>query len=118
MPAPRRKPKAHHVAPYALAMRRLNALWLGHLPLEVAFWNWAVIGGLAVNISTSLGFLVLIMQGQPIAALVVGYVLSVPYNIVAAVGVWRSAGRFSGPRHWADLARLVTTFGMVILSVT
>ncbi|MGK7870920.1 hypothetical protein [Falsiroseomonas sp. E2-1-a20] len=99
-------------------MRRLHALWLGNLPLEVAFWKWAVIGGLAVNITTSVLFLVLIMQSQPLAAVFVGYALSVPYNIVAAVGVWRSAGRFSGPRHWADLARLVTTLAMVTLSVT
>jgi len=99
-------------------MTQLSALWLGNLPLEVAFWKWAVIGGLGVNMSTSLAFLVLIMQGQPLAAFVVGYVLSVPYNIVATVGVWRSADRFSGPRHWADLARIVTTVGMVILSIT
>ncbi|NKC34379.1 hypothetical protein [Falsiroseomonas selenitidurans] len=99
-------------------MRRLGALWRGDLPLEVAFWRWAVVGGLVVNLSTSVLFLVLIMQGQPLAALVVGYALSVPYNILATVGVWRSAGRFSGPRHWADVARLVTTIGMVILSAT
>lgn len=99
-------------------MRQLRALWLGDLPLEVAFWKWAVIGGLVVNLSSSVLFLVLIMQGQPLAAVVVGYVLSVPYNVLATVGVWRSAGRFSGPRHWADAARLVTTIGMVILSVT
>ncbi len=99
-------------------MRRLRALWRGDLPLEDAFWKWAVIGGLAVNLSTSVLFLVLIMQGQPLAALVVGYAFSVPYNILAAVGVWRSAGRFSGPRHWADAARIVTTIGMVILSAT
>jgi hypothetical protein len=99
-------------------MTRLSALWLGNLPLEVAFWTWAVIGGMAVNIITSLLFLVLVIQGQPLAAFVVGYLLSVPYNIVATVGVWRSASQYSGPRHWADLARLVTTVGMVILSVT
>jgi hypothetical protein len=99
-------------------MTRLGALWRGDLPLETTFWTWAVIGGLAVNITTSLLFLVLIMQEQPFAAIVAGYVLSVPYNVVATVGVWRSASRYSGPRHWADLARLVTTVGMVVLSVT
>jgi len=99
-------------------MRRLSALWLGHLPLEVAFWKWAVFGGLAVNISTSVLFLVLVMQGQPLAAVVVGYALSVPYNIFVTVAVWRSADRFSGPRHWAVLARLVTTLSLAILSVT
>lgn len=111
---------ANHVLSFGLplSMRQISALWLGNLPLEVAFWKWAVIGGILVNLLTSLVFLVLIMQGQPLAAIVVGYVLSVPYNVVVTVGVWRSAGRYSGPRHWADLARLVTTVGMGILSVT
>ena len=119
-PEPLRNRKHEDVFPFGHAplMRRLSTLWRGHLPLEVAFWTWAVIGGLAVNMLTSALFFVLIMQGQPLAAVVIGYVLSVPYNIVAMVGVWRSAGRYSGPDHWANLARLVTTAGMVMLSVT
>jgi hypothetical protein len=41
-----------------------------------------------------------------------------PYNIVVMVGVWRSFGRYQGERRWADLARIVTVAGMVLLSVT
>jgi hypothetical protein len=63
-------------------------------------------------------FLVLALNGWPVAAFATAYVLSVPYNILATVGVWRSAGRYRGERHWADLARLVTVAGMVVLSVT
>jgi hypothetical protein len=99
-------------------MKRLQRLWRGELPLADAFWNWAVIGGLIVNGSTSVAFLVLVMNGYPIAALIVGYVLSVPYNVVAAVGVWRSADRYTGEKRWADLARVVTVVGMTVLSVT
>jgi hypothetical protein len=58
------------------------------------------------------------MGDRIVAALFVGYVLSVPYNVVAAVGVWRSAGRYEGERRWADLARIVTVAGMILLSVT
>lgn len=93
-------------------------LWRGELPLPVAFWSWAVAGGLAVNVTTSLAFLILIARDQPIAALIAGYVLSVPYNIVAAVGVWRAAGHYAGPQHWAQAARMVTLVGMGVLSVT
>jgi hypothetical protein len=99
-------------------MTRLGNLWRGNLPLDIAFWNWAVIGGLVVNLTTSLLFLLLIMAEYPIVALVVGYGFSVPYNILAVVAVWRAAGRYDGPRHWADLARLVTVAGMVLLSIT
>ena len=99
-------------------MTRLSRLWRGELPLPEAFWNWAVLGGLAVNGITSILFLALIVGDYPVTAIVVGYVFSVPYNIIVAVGVWRSAGRYRGERRWADLARVVTVIGMALLSIT
>jgi hypothetical protein len=99
-------------------MDKLRALWMGDLPLADAFWMWAVIGGLLVNISTSLLFLMLIMLDQPWLALIVGYVFSVPYNVLVTVGVWRSAERHDGPRLHADLARWATVILMIVLSVT
>jgi hypothetical protein len=71
-----------------------------------------------VNVTTSIGFLVLLTQDQAIAALVVGYALSVPYNIVAGVGVWRSAARYTGPPHWARAARVAALVGLTALSLT
>ncbi len=99
-------------------MTRLRALWSGDLPLEEAFWTYAVGVGLAVNLTTSLLFLVLISWDRPIAALFVGYALSVPYNVVALVGVWRSAARYEGERIHADLARIVSLIGMVLPILT
>jgi len=93
-------------------------LWRGETPLDVAFWNWAVIGGLLVNISTSIGFFILFLDRQTVPAYLVGYGLSLPYNLLAVVGVWRSAARYSGPPHLATLARWITTLGMMVLSVT
>lgn len=71
-----------------------------------------------MNLSTSALFLVLIMHRQPIAALIVGYVLSVPYNVAVTVGVWRSAARHPGSRRWADFTRFATAIGMTVLSLT
>jgi hypothetical protein len=99
-------------------MSRLRALWSGDLPLGEAFWTYAVGVGLAVNLITSLLFLVLISWDRPLAALFVGYALSVPYNVVALVGVWRSAARYEGARIHADLARIISLVGMVLLSLT
>ena len=99
-------------------MNGLRRLWRGELALADAFWSWAVLGGLAINLATSAALLVLIMQDRPILAFIAGYAPSVPYNVVVAVGVWRSAARYSGERRWADLARVVTISGMVLLSVT
>ena len=99
-------------------MTRLGRLWRGELTLDEAFWTWAVLGGLVVNIASSALFVVLIMQEQQIAAFVVGYLFSVPYNILVAVGVWRSADKHDGDRRWAEIARIVTAAGAILLSVT
>jgi hypothetical protein len=99
-------------------MRKLRALWAGELPLSEAFWTFAVAIGLTVNVVSSLLFLALITADRPLAALFVGYVCSVPYNVVAVVGVWRSAARHEGERTHAELARLVTLVGMILLSLT
>jgi hypothetical protein len=99
-------------------MKHLFRLLQGELTLENAFWNWAVCGGLIINLVSSGLFLFLIMADRPILALIVGYAISVPYNVIVTVGVWRSAERYDGERRWADLARMVSLIGMVLLSVT
>ena len=68
-------------------MAKLRSLWLGELPLGEAFWTVAIGIGLVVNLTTSVLFLALITNDRPWAALFVGYALSVPYNILAGVGV-------------------------------
>ena len=98
-------------------MSGLTRLWRGEVPLGEAFWTWAVLGGTAVNLLTSLAFLVLMSADRPLAAFAAGYGLAVPYNIVAAVGVWRAADRYEGDRNKAELARIVALVGMVVLSV-
>jgi hypothetical protein len=97
---------------------RLRALWAGEVPLGEAFWVYAVSIGLTLNVITSLLFLALVAADRPLAALFAGYVCAVPYNVVTAVGVWRSAARHQGNRLHAELARLITLVAMVLLSVT
>lgn len=99
-------------------MKSVKRLWRGELALADAFWNWAVFGGLVVNLTSSAAFLFLIMADRPVAAAIMGYAFSLPYNIAVVVGVWRSAARYDGERRWADWARIVTVAGMVLLSVT
>ena len=99
-------------------MTSLCRLWRGELPLPNAFWYWAFLGGLIINVASSVLFLFLIMADRPISAFLAGYALSIPYNVIASVGVWRSAKQYSGELRWADLARVVTILGMILLSVT
>lgn len=99
-------------------MNTICRLWRGDLALEEAFWKWAVAGGLTVNIASSATFLLLMTAGQIVPAILIGYGLSLPYNLIASVGVWRSADRHEGDRRWAELARAITVTGMILLSIT
>ena len=85
--------------------------------MPIAFWRWAVAGGLVVNLSTSVLFLVLVMQGQALAGFLVSHALALPYNILAGVGVWRSAARHPGSRGWADAARAGAAIWLSALSL-
>ncbi|WP_424931911.1 hypothetical protein [Amaricoccus macauensis] len=102
----------------ACVMKKLRSLWLGELSLGEAFWTWAITVGLLVNVTSSVLFLALIAADRPWAALVVGYAPSVPYNVLATVGVWRSAARYDGDTGHAELARIITLLLMLVLSVT
>jgi hypothetical protein len=88
------------------------------VPLRIAFWCWAVAGGLVVNLSTMILLLVLVMQGQALAGFLVSHALALPDNILAGVGVWRSAARYPGSRHWADAARAAAAIWLTVLSLT
>jgi len=99
-------------------MSRLGTLWRGEYALADAFWTWAVTLGLLVNVVTSVLFLILITQDLVWAALLIGYGVSLPYNTVAVVGVWRAAACYDGPAIHADLARGATVALMAALSLT
>ena len=99
-------------------MKQIWDVWHGELDLERVFWLWAVFGGIVINVASSLGFLALILNDYLPAAIVVGYGLSLPYNMLVTVGVWRSANRYAGERQWADLAKVTTALAMLVLSIT
>ncbi len=99
-------------------MTKLRALWAGDVPLGEAFWTYAIGIGLLVNLITSGLFLALITFDRPWSALLVGYALPVPYNVLALVGVWRAAARYRGAAGRADLARIMTVLAMLLFTVT
>ena len=96
----------------------LGRLWRGEFPLPDAFWTWAVTIGFIINGSTSIACYALLIADEPVWALVIGYLPSVPYNIVAAVGVIRSARRSDADPALARFARVVIVPVMILLSVT
>ena len=99
-------------------MKQIGRLWAGDVPLAEAFWQYAILYGLLVNLVTSLLFLALVINEANVLLLVLAYGVPVPYNFVVAVAVWRSAGRYPGPKEHVNMARLVTVIWMVVLTAT
>jgi hypothetical protein len=85
---------------------RMKALWRGELPLETAFWHYAIYYGLIINLVATTVSIVLLLIDASIALVVAVHLVPLPYSVVAAVGVWRSAHRYGGSRKFADFARI------------
>ncbi len=83
----------------------MNALWRGELPVAMAFWRYLVIYGLPINLAASLAMLLAFAASVPAGFAVLLHLLPLPYNTLAAVGVWRSADRQAGARN-AELWKL------------
>jgi hypothetical protein len=83
----------------------MKALWKGQLPLGQAFWEYAVIYAALVNLFATMATFAVVAADLPGALAVGAFLLPIPYIVVAVVGVWRSAANYTGPQHWAKLAR-------------
>lgn len=99
-------------------MNQIIILWRGEMNLQIAFWNWAVFGGVIINVVSSALFLLLVLNDLLIAAIIVGYGFSLPYNFLVCVGVWRSADRYTGDQRLAEIAKVITVIGMILFSIT
>ena len=93
-------------------------LWRGEMPLHTAFWEYAIVYGIAVNILSSGGALITHTMGAPFAITAILFLLHFPYFCLVTVAVWRSASQYPGRQVWADLARTGVTIwalGMVFI---
>lgn len=88
------------------AMDVLKSLWRGELPLEVAYWRYAIFYGLVLNILATVAALFLVVLDVPIIVAVIVHLLPLPYMIVVMAGVWRSADSYAGPVKYATFARI------------
>lgn len=96
---------------------RLRALWHGEVPLGEAFWLYGLVVGTFLNVLASLLFMVMNALEAPAALAIAVFYLPVPYNVFAAVVVWRSAGRYEGSVLRAQLARAIALLWAVVESL-
>jgi len=65
---------------------KLRALWRGQLPLEVAFWHFAIYYGLIVNVLATTVSIVLLLADAPIGLALIVHVVPLPYSVVTVFG--------------------------------
>ena len=100
-----------------IKLELIESLWAGDLPLRQAFWDYAVFWGVLLNLVTHGMFFALLLNDANSMLVALAFALPIPYNLLVIVAVWRSAGRYSGPKKWADLARLGTVVCMIGLTL-
>jgi hypothetical protein len=114
-------------------MEWIGRLWRGEVALGKAFWLFGVLVPIILAIAAGLFItavllvLVLFMfspSGVPAwvtsgpNVVVVLAVIMFVYEVIAFVGVWRSAARFSGNRIYTIVARGVLGLCLVVIAAT
>ncbi|WP_295882319.1 serine/threonine-protein kinase [uncultured Thiohalocapsa sp.] len=74
-------------------------LWRGDFGLAKTFWLYLVL------VSVLVGFALNLVESLPVLLLVL--LLFTAYRVVALVGTWRAADRFTGSKVWGVLSKLV-----------
>ena len=92
-------------------------LWRGQLDLGQAFWTYAIGYGALANLAAASAALAVIVAGGPLPLAALVFLLPAPYTLTAAVGVWRSAGRYRGPAERASLARIAVVVWAVVVTL-
>ena len=87
----------------------LSSLWRGEFSLPITYWGFAQLGGLLLAIP-QMGLRM--MQLTNAAEVIDG--IALVYSVIVIVGIWRSAGRYTGNRIWADLARASTVLSPLL----
>lgn len=92
-------------------------LWLGRVPLARAFWGYAIVGGLIINLYATLLELAVVASGGPPALAAALHLAPIPWIVLVAVGVWRSAGHLSVDAANRALARGATVAWSLLLAI-
>jgi hypothetical protein len=94
----------------------LVALWKGDVPLDQAFWGYAIVYGTIANIVATAAAMAAVAADLPAAVAVCLFLVPVPYIFIAVVGVVRSAKKYRGPSSWARMAKIaVIMWGAMIV---
>jgi hypothetical protein len=98
-------------------LRWLLDLWAGRMRLSRAFWGYAVLGGILVNVYATFAAFAVVAAGGSAALALFFHLSALPWIALTLVGVWRSAGAADVPRERAALARTGIVLWSMLLAV-
>jgi hypothetical protein len=75
----------------------------GDFGLAKTYWLYGVLVGLIVNAVTR------VIPSVGVLALVLA--VTIAYQVMVLLGIWRAAGRYQGRKVWAILAKIATVLG-------
>ena len=87
-------------------MAHLVALWKGNVPLDQAFWGYAIVYGTIANVVATAAAITAVAASLPDALAIGLFLVPIPYILTAVIGVVRSADRYQGPPMWASMAKV------------
>lgn len=91
-------------------MEVIANIWQGRAGLAKTFWGYHLLGGLLWGI-----LFFSLRPGSPGAVVLAPLYLA--YFVVVIVGIWRAAGLYEGPRHWALIARgVLVAWGLMFVA--
>lgn len=92
----------------------LMKLFRGEIKLLLTFWTFFIsLPLLGDMVFTQFIFPMLeVASSEGTAAMFVWGTFMLVYGIIASIGLWRSACRYTGPSHWALLAKACAVLGM------
>jgi hypothetical protein len=82
------------------ALRYVQDIWTGSLPLSRIFWTDMLAIGTLVNVAMTVVALLTFVAGLPVAVGVIIHFLPIPFNGLLFMGVWQSASRDASPWSW------------------
>jgi hypothetical protein len=94
---------------------RIRALWHGETSLSHALWTVTLLYGTAINLAATGLMFAALAAGLPTLFAIAMHFLPLPYNVLALMAVWRSAGHYEGPRGHAAAAQLTAALWFVLV---
>lgn len=89
----------------------LGNLWSGNYTLVKTYWLFGLVGGIAVTVL----YLAVVGVTRSAFVAILGWLGVCVWQFFISVAIWRSAGKYTGSKVWAVLARVGVVIGIVRL---